>query len=225
VSPDPRAAQVSDALDAVGLRRQSIGRLIRYAGAGTVTGRAFTMQCAPAAPRTGERYTGLLAALDAVSEGDLVVVASGPSDVAAVWGELLSTACRAHGAVGTVTDGLVRDTVQIAELGYPVFAAGTSPLDIDGRLDVTAHGVEVTVGGVAVAAGDTVVADDDGVVIVPRLRAADVLEASRARDAKEADARRRYQAGELSLDVSAMRDRLAAAGLHYVDSEDSEDQL
>ena len=86
-----------------------------------------------------------------MSEGDLVVVASGPSDAAAVWGELLSTTCRARGAVGTVTDGLIRDTAQIAELGYPVFAAGTSPLDIDGRLDVTAHGVEVTVGGVAVA--------------------------------------------------------------------------
>jgi len=201
VSPDPRAAQVSDALDAIGLRRQSIGRLVRFAGAGVVTGRAFTMQCAPAAPRTGERYAGLLAALDAVSEGDLVIVASGPSDAAAVWGELLSTTCRAHGAVGTVTDGLVRDTVQIAELGYPVFAAGTSPLDIDGRLDVTAHGVEVTVGGVTVAAGDTVVADDDGVVIVPQGVAAEVLERAAAKARGEDDFRDAVAVGESATEA------------------------
>ena len=201
MSPDPRAAQVSDALDAVGLRRQSIGRLIRYAGAGTVTGRAFTMQCAPAAPRTGERYTGLLAALDAVSEGDLVVVASGPSDIAAVWGELLSTHCYGRGAVGTVTDGLIRDSAQIGALGYPVFAAGTSPLDIDGRLDVTAHGVEVTVGGVAVAAGDTVVADDDGVMIVPQGVAADVLERAAAKARGEDDFRDAVTGGESATEA------------------------
>ena len=96
----------------------------------------------------GERYVGLLAALDAVGRGDVVVVASGPSDAAAVWGELLSNACLARGAVGTVTDGLIRDSAQIAELGYPVFARGTSPLDIHGRLEVVAHGGEVTVAGV-----------------------------------------------------------------------------
>lgn len=201
MSPDPRAAQVSDALDAIGLRRQSIGRLTRYSGTGTLTGRAFTMQCAPAAPRTGERYAGLLAALDAVSEGDLVVVASGPSDAAAVWGELLSTSCRARGAVGTVTDGLIRDTVQIAELGYPVFAAGTSPLDIDGRLDVTAHGVEVTVGGVAVAAGDIMVADDDGVVVVPAAVAVDVLERAVAKARGEDDFRDAVAGGESATDA------------------------
>jgi regulator of RNase E activity RraA len=201
VSPEPRAAQVSDALDAIGLRRQSIGGLTRFAGSGTVVGRAFTMQCAPAAPRTGERYAGLLAALDAVSQGELVVVASGPSDVCAVWGELLSTSCRAHGAVGTVTDGLIRDSVQIAELGYPVFAAGTSPLDIDGRLDVTAHGVEVTVGGIPVSPGDTVVADGDGVVVVPRGVAGDVRERAAAKARGEDDFRDAVAGGESATEA------------------------
>jgi 4-hydroxy-4-methyl-2-oxoglutarate aldolase len=65
--------------------------------------------------------------------------------------------------------------------------------------------------------GDVVVADDDGVVIVPRVRAAEVLEASRAREAKEAASRQRYAAGELSLDVNDMRDALANKGLRYVD--------
>jgi 4-hydroxy-4-methyl-2-oxoglutarate aldolase len=43
-----------------------------------------------------------------------------------------------------------------------------------------------------------------------------VLEACRARARKEEAARERYAAGELSLDVSGMRERLAERGLRYV---------
>jgi 4-hydroxy-4-methyl-2-oxoglutarate aldolase len=54
-------------------------------------------------------------------------------------------------------------------------------------------------------------------VVVPRAAAATVLDAARARTGKEAAARKRYAAGELSLDVNAMRGRLAELGLRYVD--------
>ena len=167
MSPDLRAAHVADALDAMGVRDRCISRLTQFLPGRTVVGAAFTLSCAPPGREVTERYAGLLAAIDAVKAGDVVVVASGPSDAAAVWGELLSTVCLARGAVGAVTDGLVRDSVQTAALGFPVFARGTSPLDIHGRLEVVAHGVEVSVAGVPVATGDTIVADADGVVVVP----------------------------------------------------------
>jgi 4-hydroxy-4-methyl-2-oxoglutarate aldolase len=77
--------------------------------------------------------------------------------------------------------------------------------------------VPVVCAGQAVQPGDVIVADDDGVVAVPRETAADVLDACRAREEKEAASRLRYQAGELSLDVQAMREQLARKGLRYVD--------
>src|SRR6266542_3691386 len=46
---------------------------------------------------------------------------------------------------------------------------------------------------------------------------AEVLAASRAREHSEAANRARYRAGELSLDVHRMRERLEQKGLEYVD--------
>jgi 4-hydroxy-4-methyl-2-oxoglutarate aldolase len=70
--------------------------------------------------------------------------------------------------------------------------------------------------GQLVHPGDVVVADDDGVVVVPCAEAGYVAGASRLREEKEAVSRARYARGELSLDVSAMRSDLVAAGLRYV---------
>ena len=55
-------------------------------------------------------------------------------------------------------------------------------------------------------------------VIVERRRAAKTLAAAKARARKEADKRKRLAAGELGLDIYRMRERLADAGLVYLDS-------
>jgi 4-hydroxy-4-methyl-2-oxoglutarate aldolase len=49
-----------------------------------------------------------------------------------------------------------------------------------------------------------------------------VLTASAAREEKEAASRARYRQGELSLDVSGMREKLTAKGLRYVDYADED---
>src|SRR5262249_15998883 len=72
----------------------------------------------------------------------------------ALWGELLSTACRARGAVGAVIDGLTRDTTRILALDFPVFAAGFSPLDSKGRVDGISHGQPIRVRQGVVRPGD-----------------------------------------------------------------------
>ena len=66
-----------------------------------------------------------------------------------------------------VSDGPVRDSGVIAELGLPVFCAGASaPTNI-----IKHHSIDLNVpigcGGVAVYPNDIVVGDIDGVVVVP----------------------------------------------------------
>jgi 4-hydroxy-4-methyl-2-oxoglutarate aldolase len=55
------------------------------------------------------------------------------------------------------------------------------------------------------------------VVVVPRALAAQAAEASAAREAKEADNRKRLAARELGLDIYKMREPLARAGLRYIE--------
>jgi regulator of RNase E activity RraA len=76
----------------------------------------------------------------------------------------LSTAALARGARGTLIDGYCRDARVIAAIGYPVWCRGLLPLDVKGRLAVTAH-----------RPGDLVVADADGAVVVPARLAAEAI--------------------------------------------------
>ncbi|MNQ43095.1 4-carboxy-4-hydroxy-2-oxoadipic acid aldolase [compost metagenome] len=52
---------------------------------------------------------------------------------------------------------------------------------------------------------------------MPHAQAESVLAIARLREADENEKRRRYEAGELSLDLNDMRPRLARKGLKYVE--------
>ena len=95
--------------------------------------------------------------------------------ISGVWGELLSTAARNAGCVGAVVDGAVRDVRKMRELGFPVFARGTSVYDSQNRQVMIDMDVPVQIGGVRFRPGDLVIADEDGVVVVPQEVEAEVL--------------------------------------------------
>jgi 4-hydroxy-4-methyl-2-oxoglutarate aldolase len=163
------SAVVCDALDAEGLPRQSPRVALRPLTLGAVlVGRCKTTLWADMAHPDPRPYELELRAVDACRPGDVLIAAAGGSLRSGVWGELLSHAARNAGCVGAVVDGAVRDLARLRQMGFLVFARGTSPYDSKDRQRVIDLDVPVEIDGVAFAPGDLVVADADGVVVVPR---------------------------------------------------------
>jgi len=119
-------------------------------------------------------FLPVLKALHAAKRGDVLVVDNQGNPDAALWGEITSTEAQVKGLAGLVLDGLVRDIAPIRELGFPVFARGTSPR-VSGRGSLGEVNVPVRCGGTVVNPGDIVVGDTDGVVVVPLQKAQAVL--------------------------------------------------
>jgi len=117
--------------------------------------------------------------------GTVLVIAGAAESRTAVMGDLVARSLLAAGIVAVVTDGLVRDSRAITELGLPVWCRGVVPV-ASAKNGPGAVGGSVVIDGVAVADGDVVVADDDGVVIWPSAESSGLLAAAeRKRDADD----------------------------------------
>lgn len=201
------AAVLSDTLDSLGLMNQALQPFIRPLDETLVLfGRARTGLYMPRyhVEPGSNPYAIEMALVDDLKPGDVAVFAcQGPTTRIAPWGELLSTASVARGAVGCVTDGLVRDVRQIRELRFPVFHGGIGPLDSKGRGEMMAMDVPVELAGVRVLPGDFVFGDVDGVVVIPQARAAETFRLALEKVSAENRTRDELRAGAKLAEVYA----------------------
>ncbi|MEW2624111.1 4-carboxy-4-hydroxy-2-oxoadipate aldolase/oxaloacetate decarboxylase [Streptomyces sp. NPDC048106] len=138
-------------------------------------------------------------ALEQARPGDVLVV-DGRGELCGYWGEVLAVAARARGVTGLIMDGGVRDTVELEEMGFPVFSRGVC-VRRTGKFWPGLAGEEITVAGVPVRPGDAVVADADGIVVLPPSAVAPTLEKSEARVEKETAFLERIRAGASTMDL------------------------
>jgi 4-hydroxy-4-methyl-2-oxoglutarate aldolase len=178
--------------------------------AARMAGSAITISC-----QVGDNLM-IHAAIEVCRAGDVLVVTTTSESTDGMFGELLAVSARAHGVVGLLIDAGVRDVADLTSMVFPVWAKA---IHAQGTVKATAGSVNVPVvcAGEAIAPGDVVVADVDGVVVVPRLSAADVARLGEERVAKEEKSRARLKAGELGLDFYGLRAKLAELGVKYRD--------
>lgn len=201
---DLYAGVLSDACDRLGLKTRAIADEIRPIWTGAVLcGIAQVIHAEATGWRPMSPYARQIEAIDAIRPGSIVISTIGRDPGCALWGELFSTAARARGARGALIDGNVRDTNQITEIGFPVFARGFSPVDSYGRLEVVPDITRAEVGGVEIASGDLIFGDVDGIVAIPEEAAEAALRIAFEKHDAEGTMRDELRAGAMLKDAFA----------------------
>lgn len=148
---------------------------------GQMAGTAFTIRVAQ-----GDNLM-LHAAMDLAKPGDIIVIDAGGYKERAIFGELMCTYMRERGIKGVICDGAIRDYGGIAAMeNFRVYARAATPngpyKNGPGEINVP-----VVCGGKTVCPGDIVVADDDGIVFIKPEQAEELIQKTKAVEAKEAD--------------------------------------
>ena len=155
-------------------------------GDAPMVGEAFTLRYIPA--REDLDHVGVFAdpehpqrkAIETVPPGHVMVCDCRGDARAASGGSILMTRLKVRGAAGFVSDGGLRDSPEIAGLGFPLYFGGPAPLLNLARHHAVDMNLPIGCGGVPVYPRDVVVGDGEGVIVIPRHLAAEV-----ARDAAE----------------------------------------
>jgi regulator of RNase E activity RraA/2-keto-4-pentenoate hydratase/2-oxohepta-3-ene-1,7-dioic acid hydratase in catechol pathway len=132
-------------------------------------------------------------AVEQIRPGEILVIEARGDPTAGTVGDILALRAQVRGARGIVTDGAIRDSAALGELGIPVYYAATHPAVLGRRHVPWETNTTIACAGVTVMPGDIVAGDADGVVVVPRHLAAEV-----AQDAAEQELQEKFIAEQVA---------------------------
>jgi len=136
-----------------------------------------------------------------------------PDFVGAFWGEVNSSAHKALGCVGTITDGCIRDYDEMKSVGFKALArrmcvghAHSTPLEWN---------IEVEVFGCNIQPGQLIHADQHGFLVVPQEDEAGLLEAARFMDSNECETVLAAVQNASEDDAETILNKLVEAGKQF----------
>ena len=163
-------------------------------------------------PRAWEEYRRYVASV----EGPKIVVVQDldkPLALGAFWGEVNSTMHRALGCVGTITDGAIRDTDEMAEAGFKAIARG---LCVGHAWSMPVRwGCPVEVFGCEVLPGQLIHADRHGFLVIPTEDELALADAAAFMDANECETVIAAARSSAGLTRDQILEELAEAGRKF----------
>lgn len=193
---DVPAAVASDCLGRAGAMHAAISPI---APTMRIVAQARTVDCMAA------DNSALHAAMSVCEPGDVLVCNAQAYENNAIFGGLMTRAALDKGLAGLVIDGAVRDTLEIVEGGFNVFARAVTPRGPHKLFGGVIDG-SVACGGVSVSPGDLIIGDADGVTVVPFAKVDQTMDAVREILAKEDRALASLAAGGTLAEVYGVPD-------------------
>jgi 4-hydroxy-4-methyl-2-oxoglutarate aldolase len=158
----------------------------RFPELGAMVGYAVTITIRAGVPPEREiSAPQVWAEMDRVPKPWVVVIddLDYPRPTGSYWGEVNGSVYKALGAVGTVTNGGVRDLPEVRATGFQFFSSCV--LASHAYVHVVDVGSPVTVGGLTVSPGDLLHGDEHGVTSIPLEIARELPKAARELEARE----------------------------------------
>ena len=175
--------------------------LTRYMKRETVAGFAFTIQWIYD-PEPDERVKVAAKMVGSYPRNSIIVVDTGADKVSGFWGELATTTCMNNGVRGAVINGGAKDIGFVRQMGFPIFAKFSSPVDGFHRSRLRGWQIPIWFDGILIRPWDFLVCDADGCLLVPQEVAEEVLLKTEARKESENQTRNLLQQGVSPTEAS-----------------------
>ena len=157
------------------------GLLLRTPNCRPMVGYAATAQVSGMEPPSAEQKEMMFSFFEDVRAMNAPVVAVVEDidnhPIGSFWGEVQATMFKALGAVGTLTQGGVRDLNEVGPLGFYFFSTDLMVARAESHL--VTHNCLVRICGMTVLPGDLIHADCHGAVVIPAEAAPQLAEACR----------------------------------------------
>lgn len=172
----------------------------------TIAGFAFTIQWIYD-PEPDERERTAATMVESYPEHSIIVVDTGPDKTSGFWGELATTTCMKKGVRGAVINGGAKDIGFVREMGFPIFAKFSSPVDGFHQSRLRGWQLPIWFDGILIRPWDFLVCDADGCLHVPQEIAEEVLIKTEARRDSENDTRDLLQKGMAADEAARLTGR------------------
>jgi regulator of RNase E activity RraA len=133
-----------------------------------IMGRAKTLKLREL--QEGEDFKGICDALESyktIVPNDIIVVENEVNEFA-YFGNLNANLAIRQGAAGAIIGGKTRDSKEVRDLDFPVFATGNISKDVRKRATTESINKKVNIFGTEVKPGDLIFGDSDGVIVIPK---------------------------------------------------------
>jgi 4-hydroxy-4-methyl-2-oxoglutarate aldolase len=191
---------VGDVLDRLGFYHQFLPQAVQPMREDmVVVGRAMPVLLESVTGPQPDMFLQLTRSLDQMKAGEVYVTTEALD--CASWGEIMTAAAKARGALGAVLNGFHRDTPQVLEQNWPVFSRGRYAQDAGVRSAVVDYRCPIYIGEVRVDPGDLIFGDLDGVLVVPQSVEAEVIESALQKARSEKLVRAEIEGGATTAGV------------------------